>query len=368
MNFKIERKILQEAIGKVSKAITGKMGNPILDGMYIKANENTLTFIGSDGDTTINTSIAAEVTANGEIIIEPRIFGEIIRKLPEGEVSVSVTDNQFQIKCLKSEYNLVCNTAEEYPSNVIEQAVNSDVVLELEQAKLKNLVRSVYFAAADSEARPILKGILLEAKNGVLNLVALDGYRLAKKSLELDTEIEASAIIDAKLFNDISKLFKDTNDIVSVYIGNNQTTFKFDETTVTLRRMEGNFVAYESLIPTEAQSVIELNRKSFIEAISRVSVMSDNNNHLVKLDLTDNTMLVSARSQLGQVKEDIELNNSIENPLSIAFNGKYLLDSLNAIEDDFVKLNFNSPVSPCIVSGVNDSTGKYLVLPVRLTR
>lgn len=372
MNFSIERKEMQEAIAKVGKAITGKLGNPILDGMYIKASrDNTLTLIGSDGDTTIKTVVQANVVTPGEVVIEPRILGEIIRKLPDEEVYFTTNEDGqlIEIKCFKSQYSLVCNNVDEYPSTVIESTINGGVNLELEQGTLKNLVKSVQFAAADSDDRPVLKGILLEAKNGILTLVALDGYRLAKKTLELDTEVDVSALIDAKLFNDISKLLKDNDEKVYISVGRNQVVFSFEDTLVTLRLIEGNYVAYNSLIPsTESALAVEVARAELIASIARVSVMSDNHNHLAKLDISNRLMVVSAKSQLGQVKEDIELTNDIENPLTIAFNAKYLVDALNAIEDDKVVLHLISPVSPCLIRGVNDTTGEYLVLPVRITR
>lgn len=371
MKFKIERKIMQEGIAKVGKAITGKLGNPILDGMYIKASNNQLTLIGSDGDTTIKTTVAANVTEDGEIIIEPKILGEIIRKLPDEEVyfATNEDDQLVQIKCFKSDYSLVCNNGSEYPSTVIENTVADGVHLELEQGVLKNMVKSVQFAAADSDARPVLKGIYLEAANSVLTLVAIDGYRLAKKTLELDTENEVSAIIDAKLFNDISKLWKDNEEKVALSVGRNQIGFEFDDTTVTLRLIDGNFISYQSLIPsTESASSIQVKRTELIAAINRVSVMSDSHNHLAKLDISDRLMVVSAKSNLGQVTEDIELSDDIANPLTIAFNAKYLLDVLNVIDDENVILHLISPVSPCVMQGVNDTTGEYLVLPVRMTR
>lgn len=368
MKFKIERKTMQDIIGKVGKAITGKIGNPILDGMYIKAEEGKLTFIGSDGETTIRTTVDAEITQAGSIVVEPRILGEIIRKLPDADVTMFVENNILQIKCSKSEYNLVCNSTEDYPANILEQTINSDVCVEIEQNKLKNLVKSVHFAASESEARPILKGILLEVKDSKINLVTLDGYRLAMKNAEIDSETEASVVVDAKLLNDICKIFNDTDDIVSIYIGGNQIAFKFDETSVILRLIEGNFIAYESLIPSESTHIVEVNRKNMIDAINRVSVMFDGQNKLVKLEFTENVAFIESKSQLGKVKEDLELDRGVTETLSIAFNGKFMLDMLNAIEDDFVKLNLTSPVSPCVATGVTDTSGKYLLLPVRLTR
>lgn len=373
MKFSIERKEMQEAIAKVGKAITEKLGNPILDGMYIKASkeDNTLTLIGSDGDMTIKTVIGANVIDSGEVIIKPRILGEIVRKLPDEEMHFATNeDGQLvEIKCFKSEYALVCNNGDEYPSTAIENTVTDGVHLELEQGVLKDMVKSVQFAASDSDARPVLKGIALKAKNGVLTLVAIDGYRLAKKTLELDTESEVSAIIDAKLFNDISKLLKDNDEIVHLSIGRNQVSFKFEDTVVILRLIDGNFINYESLIPsTESTLAVKVTRTDLIAAINRVSVMSDNQNHLAKLDITSGLMVVSAKSQLGQVKEDIQLSIDVENPLTIAFNAKYLLDALNAMGNDEVILNLISPVSPCLIKGVNDDTGEFLVLPVRMTR
>lgn len=197
MIFICEKQKLQEAISIVTKAITGKTTMPILEGIYINANKDGLTLIGSDMDVSIETKLPADVLEIGKIVIDARIFSEIIRKLPNSEVKIETLENNIiQITCEKSVFNLVYMDGEDYP---LLPSINENLTVEVPQNILKNMIKGTAFAIAQDETRPILQGILFEVKNKTLNLVALDGYRLAVKNEFLDNDNEIEVVIQEKL-------------------------------------------------------------------------------------------------------------------------------------------------------------------------
>lgn len=364
MEIKIEKRVLSEALTRVGRAITGRVNTPILDGVYMSATAEGLQLIGSDSNITISTKIEdVQVIEEGAVVLEPRILGEIVRKLPEAEIHLKTEENLVTIKCLKSEFNIMYSPAEEYPSDI---TIEEGSQLEVEQRVIKNMVKSVQFAASENDTRPVLKGILFEAKDCKLNLVALDGYRLSKKSLELNDETDITAIMEAKSFGEIARLMSDTDEMVEIKITRNHAVFKFQQTLILLRMLEGTFVNYAALMPSDFKTKVKINRTEFIASLERASLMSDSNNHLAKVDVVGEKVIVSANSQLGKLKEEITISRDGDLDLTIAFNTRFVLDALKVIDDSEIVMDLTSAVAPCIIRGAEDSTGEYLILPVRL--
>ena len=366
MIFICEKQKLQEAISIVTKAITGKTTMPILEGIYINANKDGLTLIGSDMDVSIETKLSADVLEIGKIVIDARIFSEIIRKLPNSEVKIETLENNIiQITCEKSVFNLVYMDGEDYPSL---PSINENLTVEVPQNILKNMIKGTAFAIAQDETRPILQGILFEVKNKTLNLVALDGYRLAVKSEFLDNDNEIEVVIPGKTLNEVSKILEDISDIVRITFTNNHILFNLNETKVISRLLDGKYVNYESLLPQEYKILINVDKQELQSCIERASLMAkDGNSNLIKLDVQEDILVITSNSQLGKVREEVSINMQ-GGDIQIAFNSRYLLDVLKNMEDDEVVMQMTSSVSPCVIKGKNMENAKYLVLPVRLIR
>ena len=249
MNIICSKQKLQEGISIVTKAITGKTTMPVLEGIYIKATKEGLTLIGSDIDVSIETKVEADVIQEGSIVIDSRIFSEIIRKLPNSEVKIEISENDLiQITCEKSVFNLVFMNSSDYPSL---PSINEDISVEVPQNLLKNMIKGTSFAIAQDETRPILQGILFEVKNRELNLVALDGYRLAVRNELLDVDNNIEVVIPGKTLNEVSKILEDNNDIVKITFTNNHILFNINNTKIISRLLDGKFVNYVSLLPQE---------------------------------------------------------------------------------------------------------------------
>ncbi len=366
MNIICSKQKLQEGISIVTKAITGKTTMPVLEGIYIKATKEGLTLIGSDIDVSIETKVEADVIQEGSIVIDSRIFSEIIRKLPNSEVKIEISENDLiQITCEKSVFNLVFMNSSDYPSL---PSINEDISVEVPQNLLKNMIKGTSFAIAQDETRPILQGILFEVKNRELNLVALDGYRLAVRNELLDVDNNIEVVIPGKTLNEVSKILEDNNDIVKITFTNNHILFNINNTKIISRLLDGKFVNYISLLPQEYKLLVNVKKQELQQGIERASLMAkDGNSNLIRLDVQEDILVITSNSQLGKVREEVNINLQGEG-VQIAFNSRYLLDVLKNMEDDDVVIEMTSSVSPCVIKGRNSNSSKYLVLPVRLVR
>lgn len=366
MKFICEKQKLQEGISIASKAITGKTTMPILEGIYITAKNDGLTLIGSDMDVSIETKVDADIQEEGMLVIDSRIFGEIIRKLPNSEVTIETLENDImQITCEKSIFNLVYMNGEDYPEL---PKINENLSVEVPQNILKSMIRGTSFAIAQDETRPILQGILFEVKDKSLNLVALDGYRLAIRNEFLDNDNNIEVVIPGKTLNEVSRILEDVSEIVKITFTNNHILFNLNNTKVISRLLDGKFVNYVSLLPQEHKISIDVRKQELQKCIERASLMAkDSNSNLIKLDVQEDTIVITSNSQLGKVREEVNINLQGES-IQIAFNSRYLLDVLKNIEDDEVILEMTSSVSPCVIKCKNVDNSKYLVLPVRLLR
>ncbi|WP_054200524.1 DNA polymerase III subunit beta [Clostridium baratii] len=366
MIFICEKQKLQEGISIVQKAITGKSTMSVLEGIYINASKEGLTLIGSDMDVSIETKVEADVMNEGSIVIDAKIFGEIIRKLPNSDIKIETLENDtVQIICEKSVFNVVYMNADEFPEL---PQINQDMKVEVPQNILKNMIKGTSFAIAQDETRPILQGVLFEVKDKTLNLVALDGYRLAIRSEYLDSEIDIEKVIPGKTLNEVSKILEDTNDIVEINFTNNHILFNLNKTRIISRLLEGKYVNYKSLLPQEHKLTVTVKKQDLQNGIERASLMAkDGNNNLIKLDIQDEAVIITSNSQLGKVREEVLINLQGDK-IQIAFNSRYLIDVLKNFEEEEVILEMTSSVSPCIIKAKEADNYKYLVLPVRLIR
>lgn len=366
MIFICEKQKLLDAILITQKAITGKSTMPLLEGIYLNAEKEGVTLIGSDMDISIQTKIEADVLEEGKVVIDSKIFGEIIRKLPNSEVKIEILQNDtVQITCEKSVFNVVYMNADDYPSL---PEVDSNNSLDFPQNILKNMIKGTSFAIAQDEARPILQGILFQIKEKQLHLVALDGYRLAIRTEYVDNDSDMEVVIPGKTLNEVSKILEDSDEQVSINFTANHILFNLGNTKIISRLLEGNFVNYKSLLPQEHKILVSVNKQQLQNGIERASLMAkEGNSYLIKLDIKNDTIVITSNSQLGKVREEVSVELQGDE-IEIAFNSRYLLDVLKNLEDDTIYMEMTSSVSPCVIRSEKSNNYKYLVLPVRIIR
>lgn len=356
---------LSDAVLKVSKGTSNKTTNPILEGIKVVAEEDFITLSATDLELSIEKTIRGMVQLEGEMVVPGKFFCEYIKKLNNEQIELNCDEkNMLSIKYTDSVGKIQCLNSTEFPQ--IKQ-VEDSTYFEIKQRDFKSLISKCIYAVATEDVRPILKGVKLEVSKDKVVAVALDGYRLAVVNKPIiGGNAEFSCIVPSRSLNEISKLLEDSEDPLKVCVGRNFLMVNIDNTKITTRLLEGDFINYNQIIPSDFTTTIILNKEQLLDALDRASLLSRvDRNNLVRFDISDKVMVLSSKSDIGDIKENITISLSGKD-LSIAFNARYFTEALRAINDEFLKLQFTSSVSPCIITSNDTTEFLYLILPVRI--
>lgn len=363
MWFTCEKNILQEAINTVQKAASSKTTYPILEGILIKAIDNRVIFTATDLDLGIETFINADVHQNGSIVLNSKLFGEFVRKLPNDDLTLKIENNNVYITCQKSEFTLIGNNPAEFPGLPV---INENSMYEISQEMLRNMIRQTIVGIAQDETRPILTGVLFEVKSKVLSFVALDGYRLAIKSVNIDNNNNISAVIPGKTLSEISKILESSEEIVKITFTPNHILFNLGNTKIISRLLDGEFINYRQILPDEYRLRARVKVSELMDSIERASLLAkEGRTNLITFDVMRDKLVITSNSQMGKVYEEVNVELEGEE-LKIRFNARYFLDVLRIIDSEEIYLEFSTNVSPCIIKKTDSDDYIYLVLPVRI--
>ena len=357
---------LSSAVLTVSKAIGSKTVNPILEGIKIKAQGDDLILTATDTELTIEKTVKADVLMEGETVVTGRMFGEFIKKLENEQVELSKLDgSSLKIRYSGSESEMQVFSADEYPKT--DKNIGENYI-ELKQSELKDIVNKTVFACATDDSRPILKGCLFEVDNSELNVVSLDGVRMSIVTKEvLSSSGSFKAIVPARTLLEITRLLGNDDEVIRLSVTKNSLMVSVDNTVLISRLIEGEFIKYRQILPTEFTTNLRINKQLLINSIERASVVSrQEKTNIVKFDIKEDFINITSKSEIGNVNENIAINMDGKD-LIIAFNGKYLLDYLKTTDDEFVSINLNSPIDPCIIRSIINTDYTYLIVPVRIT-
>ena len=357
---------LSDAVLKVIKATASRTTNPILEGIKLKASEDVLYLSATDLEISIEKSIPADVKIPGEVVVPGKFFSEFIKKLTNEKIELTLEDNNnLKIKYTESEGVVACYNADEYPGF---KKIDTSSYFGITKNKFRNLINKSIFSVAVDDSRPILKGCLLEVHTDYINSVSSDGYRLSlvKQNVAF-SNVETSVVVPDKSLREISKLLDDSEDIINVYVQKNYIMVDLGDTMVISRLLEGEFLNYNQIISaTTPETVITVNKKQFEDSLERASLLSKiGQNNLVKFDMSEKTLCLTSNSEIGNIKENIGINLTGKD-LVIAFNARYFMEAFRVNEDEFVKISFNSPTAPCIITATDREEFLYLILPVRM--
>ena len=359
---------LADAVLKVSKAIAVKTTNPVLEGIKLVAEDDTLTLFSTDLELSIEKKIKAEVKEEGSCVVPGKFFSEYVKKLTNDKIELTLEENNgLKIKYLDSEGYIQCFMESEYPDINL---MDSKEYFAITKTNLKELINNVIFSVAIDDSRPILRGCLLEIGKDVIKAVTSDGYRLslARKVLTY-SNTETSCIVPDKSLREISKILDDSDEQINVYVNKNFLMVDQGDTKIITRLLEGEFLNYKQIIMASAKdTVITVNKAQIVDALERASLLSKiGQNNLVKFDIKEDVMLLTSNSEIGNVKEKISIVLEGKD-LLIAFNARYFLEAFRTIDDEFVKINFQGPTNPCTITPVDGEKEEYLylILPVRM--
>lgn len=378
MNFTINRSAFISQLNNVLRAISSKTTIPILTGLKMVVNEDNIVLTGSNSDITIESVISANDTNNdltiedtGAIVLPARFFSDIVKKLPDKKVTIEVTSGfQADITSGSAKFQINGQDAENFP-HLPEIETNKSVTLPNDI--LKEVIRQTVIAVSEQESRPILAGVHITLKDGVLTAVATDSHRLAQRKVVLeniDNGIDFDVIIPGKSMEELSGMISDVHEDVQMQVTENQVLFIFGNTHFYSRLLEGNYPETSQLIPQTADTTVELEAGTFLSSIERASLLShESRNDVVKLSLkpSENLVRISGDSpDIGTVEEEVVTSALDGNDLEISFNPNYMKDALRSFGQATIKISFTSPLRPFTLVPTEDQENfVHLITPVR---
>ncbi len=364
MKFIINKNDLLIALNYVSKAVINKSTNPILEGIYISCEKNKLTLYATDLEMSVYTYIAAQSSDFGSVVVPSKIFTEIIRKAPSDNIEIETQDdNRIKIQSGESEININIFNSENYPS--IPNVIFDNSIL-IDNEKLKRAIKETIFAAASEEQMPVLTGLLLEINKDVLQLAALDGYRMAIRKDAIESNIELSCIIPARVLNELFKILNIEN-IKDVFIKycDNKVHFKINDTIIISNLINGNFIKYKDIIPKNSNLTVKVSTYDLLYACERASLVArEGKNNLIKFHIDNERFNILSKSEIGSANEYVQSEINGES-IKISFNSKYFIDVLKNIEEEKVILYFIDNLSPCVIKAEDHEDMLHVILPVR---
>lgn len=366
MKFTCEKALLVSAISVASRTVAPKSAIPSLEGLLVKAGVKVM-LTGYNLETGITVGVPADIAEPGECIMPARLFFDIIRKLPDDEVTVSV-DESFRVSIRGgiSSFTITAMTAEDYPEL---PDVESEKGIPVPQRELREMISGTIFSASENMARPIHTGCLFEIADESVAVVAVDGYRLALRRYIPEQPLERTVkfVAPAAALKEVEKILDDTDDPAVIYLGTKHILFMIGDATLVCRILEGEFLDWRRVLPQNNPIKVAANVREVTDSIERVSlVISEKIKSPVRCTFGHNTADFRTTSTIGEA-HDMCSTAGDGKDLEIGFNSRYLLDALRAVPTPEVSLELINGLSPIVLNPC-DGSGKfsYMVLPVRL--
>ncbi|MCQ2405193.1 MAG: DNA polymerase III subunit beta [Clostridia bacterium] len=366
MKFVCEKNTLLDAVSKVGRAVAGKSVHPSLEGILLKAGNASLYLAGYDLELGITTRIEADVEEPGNIVLNAKLFGDIVRRSPSDEVEVTVDEKlNVYIKSGKSEFHILGISAAEYPEL---PTVDEGTGFTLPQSTLGSMIRQTIFAVSQNDARPVHKGILFEMEENTLRLVAVDGSRLALRCEKVNNVEEMKFVIPGKTLLEVMKLLNDEDSPVSLAVGRRHVVMEINGYAVISRLLEGEFLSYKKAIPADFGTVIRVKTRDLMDAVDRASlVISDSMKSPLVCYFSDGEVKLSCTTSTGSVNDSLPANVDGE-AVEIGFNSRYITDALRNTECDEIRIEVKGALAPMKILPVEGDAFLFMVLPVRLKK
>lgn len=364
MKFNCPKDVILSAVQTTAKAAAGKSTIAALEGILMELEGNTLTVTGYDLDIGIKTSIEVNGSESGNIVVGARKFGDIIRKMPSGNITFECNDNNnAEISGGETNFTIMCMSADDYPN--IPQ-VNPETSFSMPQKLLKSMITQTKFAVAVTDSKPALMGCKFELEDNILSVAAVDGVRIALRQEPL-TYNNISFIVPAKTLEELTHILSDDNDKnVTLSIDKNQISFTVDSYVMISRLLDGDFIQFKNYLKCNSEVYAEVNTREMIEMLDRTMLIIDEKNkNPIRCEIKDNSIYMSCTTAIGKLSDKISVKYNGE-PITVGFNAKYMLDAFKACDTDTVKLVAASAIAPLIILPMEGSAFTYLVLPMRL--
>ena len=373
MKFNIQKQALLSVLNEVSHGLSSKTPMPVLTGIKIDAYLDTLIFTTSNREISVQVKLenddTFQILEEGSCVVPGKYFIEIAKKIEDNVINfVLFEDTTIKITTEKTDFTLSALDKNSFP------VISFDVAglpIVLKSSVLKKAIKQTNFAAGVSEARVILTGVCFEIKDNILNMIATDSYRLAKKTLELEQNYPYTKInVPSKSLDELEKILDDSEDEVQIYLISNKALITIGHISFITRLIEGNYPDTSSLFPREQLTVLELKKSEILATIDRVSLFTNlDSSNIIKFLINANktVQLASTNNEIGKVVEEIvPLNIPSINNFQTAFSAKYLNEAIKAFNGSIISVKFTGEIKPFIVSCESDPGLLQLILPVRI--
>ena len=371
MKFEIKQNILMEHLNYVIRGISNKNLIPILNCIKFELTDNGLYLMSTDNEVAIKTFIDKKDIENidscGIIVVSGRYIYDIIRKLPSEIITIEeVVDSKISIYTTNSSFHLNCNRADEFPDLELEDHKNPILI---DKKVFKNIYNQTSFATSTQESRPILTGINFHIDGTKLECTATDSYRLAVKKILLDKNVveNSNIIIPTKNLNELVKLMNEDEETIEMHIFANKVVFKFGQINMMTRLISGTYPDTSKLIPETYELTMKVKYDDLYSAIDRASLLTnESDKNTIKFETSNDTAIISSNiPEIGNVEEKIKVEKNNDSEIKIAFNSKFMMESIKSLESEEIELMFNGEIKPIILKNVESDDLIQLILPIR---
>lgn len=363
MKITCSKSNLVKGVSIVSKAVPSKTTMPILECILIDATTDIIKLTANDMELGIQTEISGDIIDCGMIAIDAKIFSEIVRKLPDNEVTIETLDNlQTVITCEKAKFDIAGKPGDEFAYLPIIEKEDS---IEVSQFTLKEVIRQTIFSISDSESNKLMTGELFDISDNILKVVSLDGHRISIRKVPLKKSVaDRKLVVPGKTLIEISKILSgEAENVVSISYTKNHIVFEFDNTIVVSRLIEGEYFRIDQMLSNDYETKVRINKKELLNCIDRATLLvKEGDKKPIIINIGDELMELKIKSQIGSMNEEIMITKEGKD-LLIGFNPKFLIDALRVIDDEEVTIYLMNAKAPCFIKDDEESY-IYLILPV----
>lgn len=367
MKFTCEKEKLLSALTLTSRTVSPKSNIVALEGILLEVKNEGITLTGFNMETGIQAKVAAMVEEEGTVVLSARLFVDIVRKMPNQEISFHAREHYITITCGQIQFQVMTIDAEDYP-DLPEVGTSQGFVLG--QGLLKTMIGATLFAVSKNDSRPIHTGSLFEVEGNVLTIVSVDGYRLALRRETVESVFspsDFSCVVPGSALSEVEKIC-DGEESVTVSLSPKHVLFQFGDCILVTRRLEGEFISYRSAIPQDNEFVVEVSRKELAQAVDRVSLMiSEKLKAPLRCFFTDGSVELSSKTAIGEANDYCAMEGH-GGDMEIGINHRYMQEALRVVPADMIRIEFSTAVNPCLImpEDKKDESFCYMVLPVRL--
>lgn len=367
MKFDCSKNELIKALSMTSRSVASKSTMTVLSGILFSAENNRLYLSSTNNEIALRTFISANVEIPGEIVLNASLISDIVRKLSGDTVFFSLSDSQImRVECQLSVFNIKGLSAEDFPEF---PEVDEAMDVKINSSLLKTMIHRTLFATATNDNIPVLTGVKLEIDDQNINMIAIDGYRMALCYEKSDNHLEETieVIIPSKSLQELDRMVTEKDTVILIRFSKTQVFFEFEDTVFTSRLLEGEFINFRNILPETFETEMVIDRSLFLESCERAALMArSGKNNLIRMNINMDRLEIFSGGEVGDVEEILPMTMT-GSELKIAFNVKFIIDALRAVSDEKVRMGFTTAIGPSIIKSEKEQSDyTYMVLPIRV--